>query len=440
MEKNSPTNQIERENTLLVKQGAKLNHLGNFKSRLAVFVNPYWASLGEMTGLIVLILLNFLVLLPFFGAGDESNVFSAPLVPFLADLLVFAVPPDYAVRIWLLAFLIFAPLAWYFFVKEISGRKIIGLITALIMSLSFNGFLPARIQLGLLGQDGGQIASLSIIPIVGLAFLKFIRNGHFSAAVFSALGMALVALSSPFGLFILMIYGIIIAFSEMLLGLGRLKMARLLVIIVMAFGFSAFWYHPKFLLLTILSPGGQQVWAAFSKLIPISFFLVPLLAIFGFLFFENRAHLQGLFIAVFLTIIFALLYLGTGISNSSPSRFLPALGISSAYLIASLSGLVFDFLRSAQKIGHWNMEVRLRQWLAFGFIIVFVCSLGLTVLVSGLRLGETFLDSSVLGVMTENRTGIWEIKEKTTLGETIIGYGITLFTVLTTTLLKLKLR
>jgi len=430
-----------KEETLANKQEEKvqrwrLNHLRN---GLAKLTPQWWVEGGEIFGLTLLFLTNLFLLYPFFGHEDKTNVFSAPVVPVLANITDTFVPYSYGVRIWLLSFLIFFPISFYFFVREISGRKLIGFLSSFIASLPIGIFLPLRVSLGLYASDGAHMASLTFIPLVCLLLLKFLRKGSFWMGIFSALGTTLVALTSPIGLLVLTIFMMVITFSEMLLGRGRLKALRFLLVLVLTAGFSAFWYNPKFVILTIQSPQGQFIRKTLGNLLPISFFLLPILGVFGFLLFENRSNLQPMFIALFLTVVFCLFFLGAGVTHLFPSRFLPAFGISLAFLLGILFVWIFDFLLFSEKLQKF-LDIFKRKMIAFGLIGLVFAIIFLIVILWGKNLWE-FEQLQVLGAISpEQIVGLWEIKEQTSQVEGLVGYGISAITVLMVIFLRLWLR
>lgn len=427
----------EKKETLARKQEEKIRKLNHFRVRLSEFSPQRWVGIGEIVGLLTLFLVNFWLLLPFFGSPDQTNVFSAPVIPTLASLTEPFLPYLYGIRVWLLVFLLFFPLSFYFFVKAISGRRFVGFLASLIISLPIGIFLPLRVNLGLLSQDGGHIASLTLAPLVCLLLIRFLRQGKFWSGIFSALGIAIIALTSPIGAFVLFIFIGVITFSEMLLGRGRLKLVRFLIVFLLAVGFSAFWYNPKFALLTINSPQGQVVRRTLANLLPISFFLVPLLGVFGFLLFENRPQLQPIFIAFFLTVGFGLFSLGAGVVHPAPSRFLPAFGISCAFLLGILIINLFDFLRRSPKLERFSFAPY-RRIIAFGLIGLILVLIIATIGFSSRSLWE-LEQVRVLGLTAEQKVGIWEIKEKTTGFGSVLGYTITGLTAIGVAILKTKL-
>lgn len=426
----------ERNETLAERQQERTQRLNHLRHQLGRFTPEWWVRIGEIFGLGFLFLLNFWLVLPFFGSPDQANVFSAPMIPVLADIISPFVVHVYGVRIWILTLLIFFPLSFYFFAREISGRKLIGFISSLVLSLPISFFLPLRLEMGVLDGDGAHIVSLTIIPLICLMLFRFLRSGNFWTGVMSAFGSTLVALTSPMGFLVLGIFMSVLTFSEMLLSSGRLKFLRFIVVVIITAGFSAFWYNPKFVILTLQSPQGKLIEKTFTNLLPISFFLLPILGVFGFLLFENRAKLQPLFIALFLSFTFGFFSLGAGISHPSPSRFLPGLGASLALLIGVAFVGLFDFLRLSEKINKY-LSTQYRKWLSFGLLGILFGSVATLIMLSRL---PTSGEAIVLGSAAEQRIGFWEIRERTSQIESLIGYTISILTILAVAILRAKLR
>lgn len=427
-----------KKETLALKQELKRRRLNHLRSRLSEFSPQWWLGIGEGLGILALFLTNLWLLWPFFGAQDKHNVFSAPVIPVLTIPTDLFIPYSYGVRLCLLIFLILFPLSFYYFVREITGRKLAGFLASFIVSLPTGFFLALRVKLGVLEADGAQIVSLTLTPLVCLLLLRFLRQGSFWMGVFSALGITLVALTSPLGLVILSVFAGIITFSEMLLGRGRIKLIRFVLVLILAAGFSSFWYNPKFVILTLQSPEGQVLRKTFANLLPLSFFLFPLLGIFGFLLFENRAQLQPVFIAFFLTICFGLFSLGAGVGQSASSRFLPTFGVSFAFLVGLLTVWLFDFLRASPKLKRLKVILPYRGQVAFGLIGLLSVALVLIIIFASRSLWQ-LEETLVLGLTAEQRVGIWEIREQTTRFESFFGYVITVLTSVGVAILKTKL-
>jgi len=399
---------------------------------------------GEVFFLMAIYFINFWLLLPFFGKEDQTNnaIFSAPLIPILAGLTSPLLGYKYGIRLWLLFFLILFPVAFYFFVREITRRRLTAIIASLVVSLPVSVFLYLRIMIGLLTEDGGQVAALSGTVLVCLTLYRFLRTGDFGMGIFASLGMAAVALTSPLSFVILLIWALMLNFSEMLLGLARLKLFRFLVVCILAAGFAAFWYNPRFLLMTIASEEGKIFLKALANLLPLSFFLLPILGTFGFLLFENRPILQPLFIAFFLTIIFGLLSLGTGVQLSTPSRFLPAFGVSLAFLISVVFARLYDNVRRLIKLKRFPAIYRYRRIIPAAIIALTLISLLIVIEASGRNFQdvEDLVSAETSGQPAKvKRVEILEIRAMAGSLGSILGLSITLATIGAAILLKIKL-
>jgi hypothetical protein len=428
----------EEEKTLLAKREEKIKKLnGNGKSRLVEFLKPWWVGIGEVICLAILFGLSCWLLLPFLGEADQANFFSAPVIPVLAKLLTPFVSYSYGIRIWLVVFQIFLPFSLYLFVREITGRKVMGFLSALIAMLPIGIFLPTRLEMGIYASDGAHMASLTLTPLVSLLLLKFLRNGNFMACIWAATGSTIVVLTSPLGFGVLLIFMTIMVFSEMLLGQGRLKILRLLMVLILTAGFSAFWYNPGHIMLVWQSEQGQLVRKILGNLIPISLFLVPLLGTLGFLLFENRAHLQPLFLAIFLTIIFTLFSFGSELVYPAPGRFIPALGLSLSYLLATLIFGIFEIIRVSPLLDRFKFSPKIRDLMANAFLALVVCFLGLCFLFG--RAAILPWDLQVLGFSTSDSMGIWQMRNQTSEMQMILGYLATILTLISVFLVKKNL-
>lgn len=439
MTKENSLKQPAKKERLAKKQEERIRRIAHLRSRLSEFSPQWWVGIGEILGLAVLFWMSFWLLAPFFGLENKTNVFSAPVIPVLATLTESLVPFPYGVRLWLLIFLIFFPLSYYFFVKGIAGRRLTAFLASFLVILPLGVFLLARVELGILGEDGAHIASLTLTPVVCLLLLRFLRTGRFWIGILAALGTTLVALTSPIGLLVLTVFMGAITFSEMLLGSGRLKFLRFVLVILLVVGFSAFWYNPKFAFLTIQSSQGQLVKKTLANLLPVSFFLLPLLGIAGFLLFENQPQLQAMFIAFFLTIGFGLFSLGAGMAHPAPSRFIPAFGISLSFLIGVVVVALFDFLRTSPRVKRFKPIYFYRRLISFGLIGAIFVLLFILFIVFSQNFWEIQY-GQVLGLTAEQKVGIWEIKEGINRAENVFGYAVTGLAVLSVVILKLRLK
>jgi hypothetical protein len=396
------------------------------------------AIIAEVLSLLLLFGLSLWLLLPFFNQADFANTFSAPLLPVLSSVISFIVPYQLAIRLWLLVLMLIFPICFYYLIREITSRRLAAVAAALTSVLPISVFMPLRLESALFDGDGAQMASLTFTVLICLSLLKFLRHGRFSVGVLSSFGIAVVALTSPFGFVVMFCFAIIITFSEMLLGRGRLKFFRFLAIFVFAIGFSAFWYNPKFVFIIISSYEGQQLIRTVINVLPLTFFLVPLLGAFGYLVFENRPQLQPIFLALFLTVIFGLLSLGgAGVYLTTPSRFLPSFGLSVSFLGGVLLAKAVDFLHKPQVFNRYELLRRYGRTISGSMVVMFFC---LSFLVYGLRENRIRRESKVLGIQDVKRAGLWEIREQSRGWADIVGGGLTGLTILAVAYISFKVK
>jgi len=395
------------------------------KAREGVIIGKGWWSnkVLEVATLVLIFLLNFYLVYPFFGTASPDTFFSGPIIPLFAKgVQLFGVPVPHAIQVVNIAFFLIFPFSLYVFIRFISERKMIALLASLIASLPFYPFSEVRAFASLMGTDAAHIAGLTVIPFAMYGLISFLRKGGIKNLIVAAVASAMVALVSPFGFMTYVIFATALTFSEVLLGKGRLKFFRFITIMLFAGGLSSFWYNPGFFIWMIIGPLGENVRFTVSKLFPIAFFAVPVLGAFGYLLFDRKPNLQPLFLAIFLTIFFAIISLaGGGIFPSHPSRYTPELGISLSLLLSIFIVKLTDYFRlnRSPKLAKYNKTL-----LSGSFLAVIMLSI-----MAGLILGRGRLTSEsnqVLGFWTGVEKGeIWEAKEKFGGAHSFWGYAIT---------------
>lgn len=386
-----------------------------------------WSS-GVLEVLIVLLIfvLNFYLVSPFFGKSAPDAFFSGPVIPLLAKIVeLFRIPISYSIQVVNIFFFITFPLSLYLFVKFVTERKLIALLAVLIASLPFYPFGEVRVTAALIGVDSAHIASLSVIPIALYGVISFIRKGRTANLIVASVFSSLVALISPFGFMAYLIFAGFVGFSEMLLGRGRVKIFRLLAILFFSAGLISFWYNPGFFIWMISGPLGLDIRSTISRLIPISLFTIPILGAFGYLLFDRKPNLQPVFLATFLTIAFAIMAVaGGGIFPSHPSRYVPELGIALSMLIAIGIVKFIDFIKlSGTKRLTFLTKIN-KQVFANGILVLVVLALVGSIIGGRSRLTKN--QNSVLGLWTEVERGdIWKAKDRFRGFSTYLGYAIT---------------
>lgn len=393
------------------------------EARETIQSHKAWWSNGSMEflGVSLLVILNVVTIFQFFGTSAVQTTYSGPVIPLLAKAVsLLGIPFNYATQIIYIIFFLIFPVTFYIFVKKISGRKLVALLSVLFASLPFYLFAYIRVNASFLGNDSAHIASLSIIPVALLGLISFVHNGGTRNLIVASVFSALVALISPFGFMTYAILAAILGFSEVLLGKGRQKLFRLLVVFLVAGGLSSFWYNPAFFVWMITGPMGEEIRYMISRLIPISFFVLPILGAFGYLLFDRKPTLQPVFLASFFSIAFAIIGLaGGGVFPSHPGRYLPEFGISLSFLLSILIVKASDYLKFSQnpKLVKYKKGYIVNT----GLTVIFLLLISLTIF------GKNSLASErqVLGIWEGVDKGdIWEAKDAFGAASQVLGYTI----------------
>lgn len=402
--------------------------------------NPLF-RLKDLIFALTLFLLNLVFLWPFFGQNYPYASFSTPVLPLLSQVLDFLSPLSFnqAVGFFVLLSFPLASITWYAFFKRFSSSALLSFLAGLIFLLPWF-FLP-RFALFWQKGDGIHALGFAILPLIGIILGKFLRAGSFNPFLASFLGVSLISLISPFTLLNLYLFFFVLTCSEMLLGQARIKILRFLVVCLFAQGFSSFWYHPYFLLSLFKSGPGREVFSSFWRLIPISFFTIPILGAFSFLIFDRKPHLQPLFFSF----TFSALYLALVAAESFggylpfpvPARFFPEFHIGLSFLLA----ILIIFLISLPKKGLNLGKIHPRLAFAHHSSEIFLTSILTAFLVwpafsifSASPIIPFQESPQVLGV----QSAWWEISHDGI--SQFIGYGITFLTTATGFFLKRKIK
>jgi hypothetical protein len=245
----------------------------------------------------------------------------------------------------------------------------------------------------------------------------------------------LVAFTSPFALFVMMVVLVVITFSEMILNSGRIKLLRFLWVLVISAGLCSFWYNPQFVSLSLASPSGKAVVTALKNLIPLSFFLIPILGSFAFLIFDKRPQLQPLFIALGLTVVFGLLSFAESLASfavSGQRRYLPEVMLSIAFLWGIVGGFGFELIGFLPKSRWFPVPKGKRKFIKkaiVGFFALFCLAIALLFPYPEIR--ERTEENTRKLYRETVVVDFSNIRELTSKGARIMGYVIGVFTLLT---------
>ena len=329
---------------------------------------------------LLLVIISWWKVLGFFGKEWEIGAFSTSFVPLVAGSALIKS------SIVLLGY-VFGSFTFYNFVYNVTKRHltslIVGLLTLLPLSL-FSAQAPERLMLALTAQDGAHILGFSFVPLTAIFYLYFLRTGSKKHLLLVIIGEIIVSLISFFAQYILIFFYVFITLSEILISEGGIKLRRFGQLLVIHVLISLAVYNVS-LWGILVSESGRTTMAVLTNLLPLSFFIVPVLGTFAFLIFDRRPSLQPLFLAGGLTLIFGLLHFVRISFVDSPilqqDRYAAELSFARAFLIGIIVTWVFDLLRGGKFIGKYPLLYNNRTLVAFTVVLIFLTVVGMALFV-----------------------------------------------------------
>lgn len=321
----------------------------------------------------ILFFLNLYLVYPLFSRNVES-AFSSTALLMLSDFFekIGLIRSDRFFSLLVAVSLSFSPVSYYLFVRKMVLRHQLIAFLATLFFIIPNPFFPNGVPLAkaLTNGDGTYAVVFSFIPLFLLYVQAFIATGASVWGVMSALGTAIIAIVSPFGVFNLLLIGTVLTISEGFLGNFRIKLLRFLFVFLTAFALSLFWYYPnvvaKIILLENVSYTLEKLWGIVPLLIPV----IPVVGIFCFLVFDKREKLKAIFMGVALLLLYLFLYATSKTSNITgiftPDRYLVTLAFAGSYTAGIVVVLLSElFIR--------NVILRVKNNMLF-FVSVFLTS------------------------------------------------------------------
>lgn len=351
----------------------------HLKSSLDVVLHKIEYPLNIMIPVCVLSL-SIWSLWVYAGQAWDVGTFSTALLPILTNALaeVFHVEHNIMLSYFVIGGVTIGPLAFYLYAYLMTHRHLPAVITALLTIaplLPFSAYSDGRTLLALTSGDGAHVAAFSFIPLASIAFLRFLQTGSLkNLSIFISLVLVPIFLSF-FSLFILFIFLIFSTISEILVGQGRLKILRflkaggiLLILAILTYNIS---------LVGIFMSGESQLTVLeLLNLLPLSFFIVPVLGTFAFLIFDRRPNLQPLFLALSFLVTFGLLHF-VRISFIESAIFRQSrYKAEVAFAVALTAGLVlmwtFDLIRAGKLLKRMPFLNAYRTLVAYLLVAVFI--------------------------------------------------------------------
>lgn len=328
-------------------------------------------------------LLNLYFLFPLFGR-DLSHSFSSSMLQGIGNVIDMSgvIHKRQFFSFLAIVSLSLAPISYYLFVRKLVFRHE---TTALLSTLFYiipnplsSNALP--FASAMLNGDGAHAVAFSAIPLLLLYMQAFVSTGTSAWSVMSAIGMAIVAIISPFAFFNLLIIGVTLTISDGFLGNLRIKIGRFLFLCVSAVCLTLFWYSPlviiKISILTHVQFAMKKFWSVMPLFIP----LVPVVGFLAFLVFDRREKLKPIFVGISLFAIYFLLYnmsrslQSTGVFTAERYGIEQAFvgGFSIAILIIAVSEISIRYvlLRIKETHNYFLGIVGASAMLAFLFFLI----------------------------------------------------------------------
>lgn len=339
--------------------------------------------------------------------GFPSYLFDSPVLIFLLVIgkkIIAAVSVAHFYRIIVAIFYILSAVFFYLFVRYLTRKEFTALVAALLYSAppfftalllpgtiitKFKdlGIAPWRI-IDLISEGSGQhIIALALLPLALLLFIKALRFPSLKNYIYSSLLATAVIISDWKSLFSLVLFFIIILFSEVVVGNASRKLKNFLWIVLITAGLVSFWVNMPFIRnMTEVSGAGLSI-KNILGVVPLGFVLLPIIGTGLYLLFDHKPRWQPFLMSSLLVVLFFIvslssLQLGKDLLMD-PVRYLPEFNLSVCLLLA----LIFTWL--VEKIRRWaRMKLPLREsnFISGAVIVVF---LGFFIFLATFSYGDT---------------------------------------------------
>lgn len=337
---------------------------------------------------LILVLLAWWQVFGYFGQQWDTGAFSTAFVPAVAGLVHSLTKIDEAnIKSTIILFgYIVSPVTFYYFTYQLTRRHLTSLIVGLSTLLPLNIFSASaseRLILALQGEDGAHILGLTFVPLAAASYLFFVRSGEKKYLLHVGLWEIVVSLMSFFAQFVLLFFYLFITLSEVLIAGGKLKFYRFGQLLILHLVISIVVYNLSIWGI-IISEQGQTTIAVLTNLLPLSFFIVPVVGTFAFLIFDRRPPLQPLFIAGGFTLIFGLLHWVrisfVDVPILQQDRWAAEVSFATALLVGIVVTWIFDLVRAGKIIGKFPVLYQRRTTTAFVAVAAFLLLLCISLL------------------------------------------------------------
>lgn len=372
----------ERSNLWFSKNGNR-EHVGKIFDNITVVYS------------LVLAVFSFVLFWPLVSKINFEEAFFTPLVPFLIGFIVdFSVPVNDAMKAIFIASFVVSACGVYFLVRDLTKRQVAPILASLIYLIPpipifvFSYLRPGQLTqevtsaqrfLTTVYGDVAHLLGLALVPFVILFFLRYLKSSSKKDFLLCVVLIALVLLSNRSQAVYMLIVLVIAAFSEFFLGLVRLKIKRVFLVILFAFGLVSFWYTPTFWVESALV-FYRQMASNFQFLFPLPFIIGLLSIFFSFVFFGKKQERQAIFVFFLLFVVFLVMTF-VWLVNAKPlvihpQRLIPDLNMFFSVVLAmSLTALIDKLgLVTIFSFERWGATARVIGSLVFGFLSLVILS------------------------------------------------------------------
>lgn len=334
-----------------------------------LFFGQYTQSLGSIESAfltdIIFITKNFphLSWSPLWYLGFPFHFAYPPLIPyflaFISSLFNLSIPSLY--RFFIAFFYALGPISLYFFVRYLTKNNLVAFISAFLYSIlpSFVYLIPEvrafganfyyapwrLVVLNFFGE-GPHISTLTIIPLVLIAFLFALRKPSVFSFILASISVAIIPLANIPSTISLLIMIFALIFSESLIEKTAFKIKRAFLILLVSFGLISFWYTLPYIKITFLTSSSRENWSPLSYLnfLPLVLFIFSLFLVIFVSIFSKKRERQPLCFALISVLSFSFIVLTWYLFKKpilpEPNRFMPEIEMN----VAILLGLLLTFL------------------------------------------------------------------------------------------------
>lgn len=260
----------------------------------------------------IIYILNFIIVYPLFWRNVTGAYTSSAILMLIADILhkILFIKVNFFFTFITFIALTFSPVTFYLFVRKLALRHELTAFIATLLFILPNpifDYTPA-IGASIIYGDGPHVLVFAFLPLFLLYVESFLSTGLPVLALLTAVGTGIISIISPFMMFNLFIIYPVLTVAEGFMGNLRIKLLRMLFLFVSAGGLSLFWYFPNF-----FSKGIQlsHVVYAINKTVSLFPLLIPIIPVFGalfFLVFDRRSRLKPIFVGVSLLVLYLMMY------------------------------------------------------------------------------------------------------------------------------------